>query len=658
MLKTLKGKLVLIVAALIAFCVCSSNAVSIKESGDVILSGQVENMAISSEKYAAMISAWLTEEVDLIGDVAKALETYGDLSESTIRRVIPVYIRDRSELFNMYCGNEDGFFYQSIEDAELPEGFDARVRSWYVTAKETGRYVITDPYIDIVTGNMCTSICSPVFIGGSFAGVAGIDVSISTITELTASVSYGEGIYGMLVDSAGNIIVHRETSYEPTADSSTAVSAVAPEVADAFADPGGDVIAFTDYDGVSKHVITAAIPACSWVLGVVAPHDTLTGASYAMARIAIIAAVVDMFIAAILMVFLLQHELAPVSGMIDAVSKVAEGDISITLKRSDRKDELGKLQNSIESLVSTISDVVAKTNQALRSISEYDLTAEELPVYPGVFDEISVSINRILGMLNSVIFNVQSTAAEVKADAEQFTRVAESLSEGTSSQADAVAGISGNMDNMDASIRRNADNCGEAREKMVELNDLIGNGNIEMIGLKKTVESVESMSEDIRKVVDSIDAIAFQTNILALNASVEAARAGSAGRGFAVVADEVRQLAGKCAAESQKTGELISRCLSEIEAAKQHTDTTFGCFETIMRHTEEIGTAFTAISEDSSVQADRSGAMKTEIVKVSDVVQSNTATAEETSAAASSMSLNAAELHRLVKQFVVREVKK
>lgn len=653
MLRTFKGRLVLIVTILIALSVSTSNALTIKKAGDIILADQISTMTIQSEKYASMVSTWLEKEVELIQDVAKSLETYGDLSEATIRRVIPVHVAGHTELFNMYCGNEDGFFYQSIEGAELPDGFDARQRSWYVTAKQTGKYVITDPYVDLVTGNMCTSICAPVFINGRFAGVAGIDVSIVTITELVASVANSEGIYGVLVDSARNIVVHANPDFEPTAESSTAIADVLGSVADSFSHPGGGEIEFVDYDNSKAHLITSQVPVCNWVLGVVALHSSLTSASYAMMRNVSVIVILDLAICALIMFFIMRKELAPISDMITSVSKISEGDLTISLKKSKRKDELGELQNSIESLVTTISDVIHRTNRTLASIADYNLTCEGLPSYPGIFNEISVSMNKILRMLNGVIVDVQTAASEVNMDAEQFTKVAESLSEGTCAQANAVSSIGDNMEDIDRSIHKNAGNCNDATGKMNELSNLVRNGNTEMIELLEAVKSVENMSEDIRKVVDSIDDIAFQTNILALNASVEAARAGNAGRGFAVVAEEVRQLAGKCAKESQRTAELIENCLGEIEKAKQHTDTTFECFETITKNTVEIETAFNTISEISSDQAERSGLMKAEIVKVSDVVQSNTATAEETSAAAQSMSHNAAMLYKMMEKFKV-----
>ncbi len=648
MLKTLKGKLVLIVTLLIAFCVVTSNAISIKESGDAILEDQFANMSIQSEKYAAMISSWLEKEVLLIQDVAKALETHGTLTEATIKSVIPTYIKGRTELFNMYCGNESGFFYQSIEGAELPADFDARTRGWYKAVKESETYTITDPYIDLVTGNMCTSIAAPVFVNGEFAGVAGIDVSINTITELVSSVSYGAGIYGMLVDSAGNIVVHKNKDYEPKEEQVTSIKSVSDKLAKSFDNPDGENVEFKDYDNISKHLITAKIPACSWVLGVVAPHKTLTNASYSTAKITISTALLTLVISVVSILLILRYELAPVTGMINDVKKLSEGDMTFSPKKSRRKDELGQLQNSIESLNYTITDVIDKANKSLYSITEYDLTVKRLPEYPGAFNEISVSINKIIDMLRDVICNVQQAAAQVKADAEQFTKVAENLSQGTFAQANAVASIGGNMDEMDISIHRNADNCNEAKNKMESLVELVRNGNVEMNELSKAVESVENMSEDIRKVVDSIDGIAFQTNILALNASVEAARGGEHGRGFAVVAGEVRNLAGKSAEAASEIAGMIENSIQKIEAGSVIASDTAGELKKMVGEIDEIAGIMEEIAAQSKDQAEAVGQVNSGIEQISSAVQNNSATSEECAASSVVLSDQARNLEKQI----------
>lgn len=118
-------------------------------------------------------------------------------------------------------------------------------------------------------------------------------------------------------------------------------------------------------------------------------------------------------------------------------------------------------------------------------------------------------------------------------------------------------------------IHRNSENCATVSEKLTDLNGLTNTGTEEMNALVNEVMEIERMSADIQKIASTIESIAFQTNILALNASVEAARAGDSGSGFAVVAEEVRELAAKSSNEAQKTSELIERCISHIVKSKE-----------------------------------------------------------------------------------------
>ena len=161
------------------------------------------------------------------------------------------------------------------------------------------------------------------------------------------------------------------------------------------------------------------------------------------------------------------------------------------------------------------------------------------------------------------------------------------------------------------------------------------------------------MSSDIKNIVGAIDTIAFQINILALNASVEAARAGESGRGFAVVADEVGSLAEKTSESSKMTAELIANCLKQIERAMESAESTAGCLKDIVDNSEVISDAFKDIAADTKEQAEKSLRIREEIANISDVVQTNTATAEETAAATQELSEQAKSLSRLISKFRV-----
>ena len=167
------------------------------------------------------------------------------------------------------------------------------------------------------------------------------------------------------------------------------------------------------------------------------------------------------------------------------------------------------------------------------------------------------------------------------------------------------------------------------------------------------VSQVENMSSDIQNIIGTIESIAFQINILALNASVEAARVGERGRGFAVVAGEVGNLAAKTTESSKQTAELITDCLNKIKSAMTCADSTSKCLKDIVENSEQISKAFNSISADTKEQADKSSRIKLEISNISDVVQTNSATAEETAAATQELSEQAKNLSKLISRFRV-----
>ena len=206
---------------------------------------------------------------------------------------------------------------------------------------------------------------------------------------------------------------------------------------------------------------------------------------------------------------------------------------------------------------------------------------------------------------------------------------------------------------MAESIMRNSDSEARVQKRLQELEGLIINGNQEMEQLRDVVSQVENMSSDIKDIIATIESIAFQINILSLNASVEAARVGESGKGFAVVAGEIGSLASKTSDASKQIAELITVCLRKIENAMVCADSTAGCLRDIVDNSEEISTAFTSITADTKEQADKSSRIKHEISNISDVVQVNSATAQETAAATVNLLEQAQNLSRLISRFRV-----
>lgn len=388
---------------------------------------------------------------------------------------------------------------------------------------------------------------------------------------------------------------------------------------------------------------------------IVSPQkDFSEGASGMLQKLLIVDVVV--ILAAIFVASKLAMRISgPVNAVKDALIRISQGDFSVEeiYARSSNKDELSVLEQTTDSLVHTLSDIMGEANAILGGITQYDLTMEDMKQYPGDFNKLSESVNAIKNILRGLILEVQEMSSGVATGSKELSAAAGALSDGTASQAASIQKMVADVEEVAQRIGHTSERGTLVNHKLKNLDTQIRNSNEQMMELLSVVKEIEEMSEDIRKIVKTIDGIAFQTNILALNASVEAARAGETGRGFAVVADEVGNLAARSGEESKKTAELVQKCIDAISNAKACADSTFESLNSIVQDSAEISQAFNAISEDSTEQAGKSGNIQKEIEKISDVVQMNTATAAETAASTETLSRQAGNLGRMIRQFKV-----
>ena len=201
------------------------------------------------------------------------------------------------------------------------------------------------------------------------------------------------------------------------------------------------------------------------------------------------------------------------------------------------------------------------------------------------------------------------------------------------------------------SVRDNADNAVESSR----LSDKVGNSLIEsdkqMQALIQAVNHVKLNSTEITKIVQEIEDIAFQTNILALNASVEAARAGDAGRGFSVVAGEIRRLAAKTTAASKLTAELIDKNSEAVDVGMKTAESTAETLKESVTGAQKVNGMVEKISEVCIQQADAIAQIRKSIELISDIVQGNSATSEESAAASEELSAQAQVLKEMAEQF-------
>lgn len=318
------------------------------------------------------------------------------------------------------------------------------------------------------------------------------------------------------------------------------------------------------------------------------------------------------------------------------------------------KDEMGDFAKKLTETKHTLSSYVNDISGVLNYMAEGDFTQSSSASYVGDFAPIGASFKKIEENLSDIIGNVNTAADDLFSGLGQIADGAQSLAEGTTTQATAVDELQTTINDISVQVERTADSAVEADGLSKTSSDKILQQNSETAKMMEAMEEIKEKANEVHKIISTIEDISFQTNILALNAAVEAARAGAAGKGFAVVADEVRNLAGKSAEASKNTSALIENSLKAVENGTQIADETAHSLLQAVNKVNEMTGIIGEISDASSNQADSISQITTGIDQISSVVQTNSATAEQSAAASEELSSQSQIMKSLVERFQLK----
>lgn len=548
------------------------------------------------------------------------------------------------------CVSNFGFSSGNILDStgiSLVDGTDFSDRSYVQTAL-SGIVNISDISVSKLTGKYGLSIASPTFDEtNKVNGVVYFRLDNDFMTELVQEISISDSSVAYIVDAEGGVIAHvdssevGETNLEESAGA-YAETILKSKAGNATFDAGSERM-FSGYAVIDN--------TDDWHLIIEANQKDFLGEMQSMIILIIVIGAAALVIALVISAILAGYISQSVSKVEKILLAISKGNLNVEMQETKRKDEIGVLINATASLIGTLQGIVGQSNRILKNISEYRLLDEQVDSYPGEFNTLANSVNMIQQMLLELIRDVQQTSMVVANGSSELSDAANILSQGTITQANAIEQLQQDVETITRGITTNSENGGIINQKLTHLDMEIHSSNEQMAELLKAVEEVDEMSMDIKKIVSAIDGIAFQTNILALNASVEAARAGENGKGFAVVAQEVRGLAEKCADASGRTAELIEKCIASISNAKENADHTYDSLSTIVGNSTQIAEAFSEIANSTNEQAEHARAIKDEVNSISNVVQSNTSTAQQTAASTEKLSGQADNLKGMVGRF-------
>lgn len=547
---TIRGKLTGTILLIVAIAMAVMSCTIMFNANNKLIERQMDVLKLNSNVYAEQFNNFMSEKMSLIEGVAESTIKYGQYDDrETIKNVIRGYKdsvgEDVADIYIAFADKE--LYMMSGSEEGLPEDFDARTRSWYISAVEQNQTIVSAPYVDQISNEMMITVATPIYDGDTLIGVAGEDVYITEILDKTESVNFEEGVYAFLIDGDGNYVSHPDAAHLPSAEGSVA----AEDSIKAVMESTELATKIEDYNQNSVYVTTANIATCNWTLGIAIPEENVNAQLNTLLTISVIISLAVIFILIIIIPITVKKNLKPVENLKTFIKETIIGKENSKACKTETKEIEYLVDEMKNNFVSTIKQTRGKAYEMQTSlISSSDkvkFISENIMEISAVMEETSASIET----QTESISNINESCKEVESGINELTDQAQDIAANANNIIDRV-------DNLIPTIVENKNNTIQlAEDSKRELNDAI-----------KAVESIKEIVE----VSKTIEGIAGQTNLLALNASIEAARAGEAGRGFAVVADEIRNLSENTNREITKVKEIISTTTQNVAILSEKSE--------------------------------------------------------------------------------------
>lgn len=345
--------------------------------------------------------------------------------------------------------------------------------------------------------------------------------------------------------------------------------------------------------------------------------------------------------------------LLPVVKVSDQIQELARGHFEDHLDLPEDDSEVGTMVRAIHFMNDNFTKMVTEISRILGEMGEGNYQVAPTEEYVGDFIQIKESMEKIIADTRNTLSTIRNTANDIGSGSEQLAQAATDLAEGCTRQAGQISDSSQMINNMTKSIEEKAETAKQTAEISKEAAHTVEEGNQKMQELKAAISDISKCSEEIRSIIQVIEDIASQTNLLSLNASIEAARAGEAGRGFAVVAEQVKNLAEQSTQAAGETTKLIETTITAVEKGIAIAEDTESNMEQVMVNTQSAATRMIEMAQTLQTEAVNMKQIDERISQMTEIVDSNSASSEETAAVSEEQSALVQTMVHMMDQFTI-----